>query len=573
MNKERAQESNLTCPQNDYSNASQLIRDHDNCLVSAALAATDAVPLLTAGKKILQPIDQRKLAPSKFSGVSDKNRADFEKEHLNSTFDLAGPAENRKFMRSMDKLPPNSLVLDTEHSALQKMNTVLPKNLNTAITNYHKKLLKTKLDLLKKKYPNMKIYSDFKSGRVIFEGADSPALRADLDQLEKEVNSEFATYLTTHNIVRESDKPEDWFKFGTGSNAEEANQNARTAREMGSGHGVIHNDNQKAQLIQQKNFDQAEKLRSQMQSSALGKSGLMKRVDSTTSKKVLKAEVLDILKKNENNQDAMIALKLKFKEDNIEYTDEMLNQMRDYVKSVKSYEAALFIEQRVQSNLDLAEHGGATADLAGMGAQNAEATARALALAQNPQEAMKLSREAEKEVTRKFNFKKFAIKEKYYTAFGGDIDTVCSGDDCRALFLRGPATPEQMEKYMKAYSQSGRPAGSREVFVPSGVKNQADRTQLSVDGENIEKAWRKNKDLLKSVPTEKLSRIGLVIDMKTTEIGQGVVNYMLAIPHNIKLTESEILSLEKTFREAVQSSNEANRLNERPTSYKPAHNN
>jgi hypothetical protein len=146
------------------------------------------------------------------------------------------------------------------------------------------------------------------------------------------------------------------------------------------------------------------------------------------------------------------------------------------------------------------------------------------------------------------------------------VKTVCSGDDCIAI-AKQILSDSDKQKILQKLSDAGYTSQFRLSFIPDNIPNLAARNQLSVHGESIEKVLRKN--LADKMEPAKLQGTIFGVDMKTTELNQGLVKLITANNPNVKLSASERKLISDNFKKAVQQMNEDLSKQGKPSTYHP----
>lgn len=477
-------------------------------------------------------------------------RSELISTHLHMQFTSA--LENSKWMNRAKKSTPKSGVMfgDIEFSVLQKINTMTnDKNLATAITNKHKDLTFRALEKIQKKYGtnyDIELYSDFKSARfalVPHRKLSEPrakleeAMRADLAKMFDDVNEEFVGFIKKAGLEVDQNSA-DWFRGGLGVTADEANFAARTSRDMGGPNQLRDFENPEIQ----KNLATYQKWAEAMRQADLI-------TDPTLSPLLdgafVKADVLDIIKKNPVPSEARARLKAKYGAD---IDDVRIERLYTYNEIIDKFAPGIHVAERKVASLEKAEFGGLSADFSGLGAQNRDATARALAEGKDLREAIALSRRNEQQVTDQFKASTAAFKkimDRYLTG------TISSGDD---FVGNAPAvlSNEIKKKLVVEVAGLPTPSAQRLSFIGAGV-NSAERNLVAAHGEAIEKILRQ--ELEGRVSMTKLREVVFGVDMRGLSAGQGDVALFTGEGSRAALTPTERQEIQAAFERAIEAFN------------------
>ncbi|MGZ6432887.1 MAG: hypothetical protein ACXWRE_06110 [Pseudobdellovibrionaceae bacterium] len=541
-------------------------------LIDPTLVAGKTLKLLKA-QRLLQAMEgETKLAQeSNHLGLmAGKNLT---KEQFGTKYLHYSPTkkeENLQWMALAEKSASikNIKFFDVENSSLKELNdTIKDKNLVTSLTNYHKEILdaKTKklMNFLKFQYPDLELtaYSDFKASRFAFRGGAPPDLEKRLNEILQETNKEFTDSITKNKLIDASTHPEKWFRGGFGETADQANLASRFSRQSSENTLQTYSSPEMKSAMTAK-LNDVELQRAHLQNE-LGRTSLLE----GGAKKVLHADALDILRKNGDQiKKSQADLKNRFGLEELPLAT--VQKMNTYAKTVDEFAPGIHIAERQVANLDEAAFGGFSADMAGMGAKNLSGTAKALSTAKNLDEALIQTRKAEKIVTQQFNKQKEIFQDVVKEVLGPErIKTVCSGDDCIAI-PRQILQQGEKQKILQKLSDAGYSSQFRLSFIPENVKDIAERNQLSVHGESIEKVLRKN--LSDKMEPLKLKGVIFGVDMKTTELNQGAVQLLTATTQEVQLTAREKNLIAENFKKAIQQMNEELAKQGKAASYHPA---
>ncbi|QLY26629.1 hypothetical protein [Bdellovibrio sp. KM01] len=501
-------------------------------LAGAAFKGARAVKALSK----MEALDAEAVKVSALAG-----RTEFIKKYVD--YNPTTVAQNEKFIALAEKgKDANAYFVNIENSQMKYLNDNLKdKNLVTSLTNYHKDLVLKRMEELQKEFPDLKIseYSDFKSLRFAFEGKVPKDLEKRLATVFKESNDEFSKYMKDNNLLRSSDKPQDYFKAGFGKTADEAGIAARYARKTEPGELVSYSDsklksdlNAKVQAVEQDRVSLQQQLRQ------------TKLVEGDT----FKPEVFDIVRKNMGDS-ATIKSALSNRYKLATLSDKTVEDLQRYVKTSDEFSPGLMIAKRENANLNDAAQGGFTMDFVGLGASNMKGTADALAKSKDLDTALSEARKAEKAVTHDVNTQKqFFTKVVTESVEPGKIKSVCSGDDCVAIATK-PLNEQEKVKVLSRVADSKYASKMRFAFVNDGVKSAETRSSLSTHGESIEKLLRKN--LGSVMDPNKLEGVTFGIDMRTDTLNQGSVKLLMGQSPDLYLTKLEQKRIKEVFQQSV----------------------
>lgn len=448
---------------------------------------------------------------------------------------------------------------EIENQALKRLNDTLgDKNLVTSLTNFHKEIFLSKLDLFQSKYPhlNFKMYSDFKSIRLSFGSELSPDEISFLTKITEMANNEFSqktmamdlgTKIKNENIAG-------WFSSGVGNTADQAGLAARESRTKTRGDGSLPTlsfKEMKKDLLVRTQY--LEKMRGDLYSllskSPSGKGLFTFLLPSNTP--VLSREVFEALRKGD--KEAFKILKQKF---GVELSSEEKILLLQYYKGIDKLSPGIWVSERVVANLDAADLGGFSADFAGMGAANIERVAQDLALfkGDDVDDLISKIRKGEEEVTKEFNSKKAFFLEQTNSSlskFGDRPEIKCSGDDCVSI-VRQTLNVKKKKEIISDFASKSNPSGMRISFIPPGIQKDL-RTKIAVTGELIEKDLRKKITGVGNtlIPNEKMKNVMIALDMPKGVKGDQV-NLYIGIKGNSLLTEKELEIIRTQFKEVMK---------------------
>lgn len=432
-------------------------------------------------------------------------------------------AQNKKWITAA-KENSADYFYEVENGALKRLNDTLgDKNLVTSFTNLHKDILFREMKELQQKFPGVVIdsYSDFKSSRFAFHfpGNKKPAnFDEALRQVHQKTNDEFS--MTVKGVaglnIPAQENPITWFNSGLGKTADEASLASRHSRSVEINRTIHFED---IRLILDAEREVIEKSRRAFEASFKKNGTADVLLEKTASGAMIpKVGVFELLRKTSASTDKDLAQELSAKF-GIRVSDEEAALLNRYYRQTDKFSPGLWMDERVMANLDSAEFGGFSVDFKGMGAKNIQQVASDLAQTsgQGLETTVARIRLGEEKVTRDFDRAKLDFQttvNAQFTRLGIRVQNRCSGDDCVSLPSQA-LTKEQQREVVRALANSvDKPADYRLSFIPENVPANL-RTQLSVQGELIEKAMRSRLTGFgtNQLPSSLLDKIIFAIDM------------------------------------------------------------
>lgn len=584
---EKIEGSDLQCP-NPLQNKVASERAGDSCKSSLFDTALNSTPLVgPAVGRILSEfrgtgkstgwIDRERRRPDipttrkTAESVRPANREDLIRQNLTTEFTTV--RQNEEWMRLAENTKPDGKTryFEVENSVMKELNDVTQdKNFVTALTNKHKSIMKEKMDALALKYPGVDIvpYSDFKAMRYALKprppATKLPAnIEKELAQALQDTNAEFVKFMKDNKLLRDSDKPEEWFRAGYGQTADQATQASRYSRRADGTNRLQNFSDRQLQENLAAGLQGTELYRGALQRD-LGRTPLMETI-SGTDKMTFKPEVFDAVRKTTTKEELMDLVE---RSTGVKITPLQADQIRDYADLVDDFSPGIHVAQRKIASLTDSTHGGLSLDFAGMGSQNSRATAEALARSENLTDAVVRTRTGERSVTVGFNQRKADVTEAVDSVlkkYGIEARYVDSGDDM-VIKPSKPIPAAARQEIANALAQRVPPSSIRVSHVPSGVTREADRAVIGTHGETIEKQMRKA--LQGQIPKEKLDQTLFQVDMRSTSAGNGNAGLLLSNPRN-QLTPSEMERIQRAFRDSIKKLNDSLRSQNLPANYLP----
>lgn len=452
--------------------------------------------------------------------------------------------------------------IDIENALMKFLNDNLKdKALVTSLTNFHKKIVFEEIEKLSAKYPQLKLspYSDFKSIRLAIDGnMDANTIKAFEDALTT-ANKRFYESPTVRGLVRESDLAgENWFRMGVGSTADEATTAARFSRTQNQVQLENFAD-PKVRAHYETALNDIKKLHAEVLSD-FASTDLI--VDSSLRKgsKAVSQTALDLVRKLDKPENLKAALIEQFKLEKL--SDDAVKKLIAYARRSDEFSPGVYIPKREFVHYNDAIHGGVSIDFVGMGSRNLDATAQALDVARNLDEALILVRQNEIAVTNALKEERAQVRGQMEQIYGesgqSKIRTTCSGDDCSGVPLETPMSDADRIRYVQnraaMAAAKGNPSQYRVAFFQPGIASAEARGQIVAHGESLEKILRKKLSLI--MDRRRLDGITFGVDMLGTDVGRGQVRLIVGRSPTLNLSQIERTNIDLQFRRALSELNE-----------------
>ena len=473
--------------------------------------------------------------------AATRTRADLVKDYLDRNF--ITPEQNRAYVEIAESLTPEAgtVFFDAENAVMKTLNDRLrDKNLVTSLTNLHKQTVIREMRLLQARNPKVRAfpYSDFKSVRYAFRGEIPANFETQVAQAFERANARFAAEVRELGIVRASDDPADWFRFGYGETSDRANLAARAARDPEvAGRGTTY---AAARSRLEGRFVESRELRKALETNPR----LSILLEGEAGQRIPTREVFDLIRKNDSPAKLTPALRARFGNDALTESD--AGALLVYARRIDEFSPGINVIQREVVNLDTAANGGYSVDFLGLGSSNQSATARALAQSGNIDAALVNARLGERQVTTDFRG-----RLDDFRAAAGSKEVKCSGDDCMGIVAQ-PQTAADRQALLDRLSQGATTREVRVAFIRDGIRRTADRTTMSTHGESVEKFLRKN--LEGALPRDRMRSITFGIDMRGRGAGQGDVGWLVGID-GVPLTDAERAMINTAMVKSVEDLN------------------
>jgi hypothetical protein len=421
-------------------------------------------------------------------------------------------------------------------------DTLKDKTLVNAFGNRYNASVKAVIEEFKKKYPEVELefYSDYKSLRAGIRGPPGKEneLMAELGKRLAENDKAFQQEMLQGRYVRAEHMQAPWFRAGLGRTADEANLVTRFSRR--SNDSTVDNfDLPHVRGSVLKAWGEAEQTRAILAERFKG-TALLKEVPGT-NKFIPSAEVMEVVRKSSNPDEVVSTLSRRF---GVTLDEKDAHRLKQYFTQVDQFSPGLLIPERVDHRFDRARQGGLTIDFAGVGSQNAEATAIGLARGRSLEDAVVAVRTQERVVTGMLD----DLKEKTQTnvraalkRHGVDAEITISGDDMLVVPNK-PLSAAAKVELVQLQARSGLPSSMRTSFFPSGMMNDVERAVQSTIGEGIEKTLRKR--LEGQLSQDQLKKSLFAVDMRGSVTGKGAVGLEFVAPAGMTKTQEAIIRRE-----------------------------
>ncbi|MFZ3230269.1 MAG: hypothetical protein WA160_08695 [Pseudobdellovibrio sp.] len=477
---------------------------------------------------------------------------------------VVSKAENEEWKQFISNPNASQKNLTIENSKLKSLNDDVFKDEEyvTALMNAYGEIQMRKIKLLeaeiKKVNPEFefKTFSDFKSVRVAYD--DIPGFKINgktIDQLLKDsteqANIFFADFTLKHQLVRESDKPATWYKAAQDSTDDWVGLKAKYTRENTANTSMFLTPQKEKEFKSwaQDEFLAGKSLRSEVMD-------IFKDTAVVTSKDVREANintgVFGILRKNKDNP--LLAKSLIEEKYGLQsLSDQNFGKLQDYFKKSDIVSPGLRSTERGFATLADAPHGGISVDMIDLGAEHIQATSSfAFGKSKNIDEFLKVSRQAEEELTEKILQRKNEIEKKFRDITGDqNAKVICSGDGCKAFLPGRELTDSETKQFADAVTQGGE-QGKLRFSAIQNLKSNEYADIVAKQGEDLEKSLRKS--LRGKIDPKRLDGLNFTIRIKATEPGHGTAQLHISEAQGFKLSKSEKKQIEEFYQKALKES-------------------
>ncbi len=484
------------------------------------------------------------------------------------TYDPVSDTDRLSMIRFVNgRQARGSRVLDVENSYLKKLNDELgDQDLATALTNQHKEILSARMDEFARQHSDILEviqYSDFKSQRFALvpknrsvgaTGIPNSVLR-ELDEVFTGVNRDFAAKVRSMGIETDL-PPELWFRAGLARNADEANLNARFAREQGNSNTLMHEDNPAIDLLRRQSFSRMERARYQVTRDLPSNSPLTVVEDGVA---VPSADVFNLIKKSGGDA-SRLRRSIESTYPKVTVSDDMARRLIRYGDEVDQFQPGIWQSSRNSVSVGRADNGAVKIDVGGMGSRNAYQTARQSAHCSVAGQISQCARFGEGIVTREFLNDLDSIREISLANCrrrGLNCDIQISGDDVVIIPRNGRLPDDFAQSNIEQITSRIGADRIRQVQILDHVRSPVARQQLINDGEAFEKALRAR--LRESPLNQRASQMTFSIEMRGTQSGQGGIHIRHTGLNTDGMSAESVRNLEaqftRTYREALEELN------------------
>lgn len=388
----------------------------------------------------------------------------------------ATEAQNQNYMDLVAvDAPREHWVMDV--AVLKSLNRdTNDKAFPTALVNYHKELL---LEEIGARAPALRfaLYSDFKSIRLATAGPVTLADRTSFENAFLAANRRFFKSPVVTKIVRSEDLQKPWFALGVASHADSAALAARVARTFAQNQIAYFDEPQVQELLRQK----LTRVKSQHME-------LLKRLRHLRliNGGQLKLEVFAEARKTKHPETLAAALR---QISGFAIDLETAQLLVDYIENVDTFSPNMLIAKRELLTIHEAPYGAISLDFIGLGAENLQATAKALVAASDVGDAVRRTREEEDVVTARFNTRKAWVEKAAREFFAGRVSVRFSGDD--GVIIPGEEFPlrRQMEFIQVLAALSPKPFFRMAIIGADGATSPVS-SELLTHSESVEKTMR-----------------------------------------------------------------------------------
>ncbi|MBX3022285.1 MAG: hypothetical protein KF799_11485 [Bdellovibrionales bacterium] len=397
---------------------------------------------------------------------------------------FADEQQNQKWINHALHSRKPGLQVTIENAWTKRLNHEILNNRDfvTALTNYHKELL---LEELNRHRINLALlpYHDFKGIRLTLILTPTIADYTRLEEAFATAQARFYSSPILQTILREEDLQQNWFFMGLGTSESQANIAARFAAKHGQGKAFAYFWDKKVQENLKASLERVKTLHAELVQELRGTDLLENLADGTG----LQLDIFAAARKAESNEALLKDLKMIFP--NAPAHKNTVARIAEYVRLVDGFSPSLLIPRRELLTVYEAPFGAMSIDFVGLGAENLKATAHALILAQDVDEAIALTRKFEREVTLHFNERKAMVEGAVQAYFSGQAQVRFSGDDGIIIPLRPINLRDQLFLLRKLASLMPRPY-FRMAVIKSESASSGDSSQLLTHAESIEKRLR-----------------------------------------------------------------------------------
>ncbi len=411
------------------------------------------------------------------------------------------------------------------------------KDLVTALTNFHKRLF---LQEWNSRLKSLSIahYSDFKTERESIATPEGDFAYKQIEAAFAAANRRFYESRRVREIVRAEDLNESWFAMGVAFSADESSLAEKFARK-GGGRRLRYFWEPDVQAYYQSIFAKAKQLNAALLSS-LKQTPLLEKNAYGWG---LKLEIFAAARKAVSEEALQLSLIQHFP--GVLITPSLSAMIREFCQLADEFTPPLMIEERESLMIHEAPFGAISLDFLGLGAENIQATAQAIAMAKDLDEGIRLTRRHERDVTSRFKANQDLIRNEVTNFFANEVSVRFSGDDGIIIPQREFTVSDQIQLLKKLANLFPRPFVRVASINADGARSDASR--LIAQGEGIEKRLRAlilEKSGLKL--SQNLTMQALIFDSGRSR------KVFLVVGMRRKLTAQEKMDLKSAFQVAVK---------------------
>ncbi|NUN05763.1 MAG: hypothetical protein HUU57_08370 [Bdellovibrio sp.] len=475
---------------------------------------------------------------------------------------ITSKAENEAWAKEVSSAGKNKRSMTVENSKLKEMNDVIfdDEEYVTALTNVALEMQLSKLRLveeqIQKKFPEFKLnaFSDFKSLRMAYNDIPGANIEGQIKKALEEANGDYTKYLKRNNLVRDSDKPQEWFKATVAESDDWANLAAKYARENPKNSFYVSGRDPAFKDWAKKQFDEGQKLHNEVVRNFKSTSLLNRTSDNVVE---LNRDAFEILRKNKNNPaEAKLLLERQFGLETM--SDTNFKVLKDYYEKSNALAPGLRNTGREFATLADAPHGGISVDMIGLGADHIQQTsARSLGSARNIDEFLKKARTNEELLTDDISKRKEYIENVFKDITGEkSAKVICSGDGCKAFLPSRALSDEEVKRFADVVTASGGEQGRLRFSQVKGLTDRSVQDLVVKQGENLEKGLRRNLGLDGSIDARRLQGINVTVMIKAKDApGGGTATLHISEAAGLRLTDKERKKIEEVYKKVLQESN------------------
>lgn len=427
-----------------------------------------------------------------------------------------------------------------ENSWMKKLNDKIIKNkdLVTALTNFHKKLF---LEEFRKRRVPLKLepYQDFKSTRLTLPATFDSKLLSELEAAFVAANSRFYSDPTLKAILRAEDMRDSWFRMGIGQSETQAALAARDARDNGGANNVSYYWDSKVKDRFTAKLESFKEMHKKILK-ALANTSLLVKERGWTGPHV---DVFAAARKA-TPENFLQTLRDIFPGQTIDQSTAEL--ILKYSELADEFSPSILVAKRELLTIHDAPFGAFSIDFLGLGAENLRGTVKALVKAKDLNDAVRLTRKHEREITEIFNFRKGLVRAAAYEYFQGQVSMRFSGDDGIIIPGREVTLRDQLHLVQKLAALLPKPYFRMALINAEGAAGN-ESSQLITHGESIEKELREVLRRKLGGPRER----EISLEVYITDTGK-FRKVFLIMSGKKKLNEEEKKSVRNSFPLAVK---------------------